>query len=392
MCCVLTCQMVRVCSEHTFATQQIIRSIAYVSITYLLHSVVDIPLDLYFHFVVEERHGFNKQTPTMYARDTLLSWVTGFLIGSPFIAMLVWIIRWAGDAFVSYLALFLLGWVLVAQILYPLVIQPLFNKLTPLPEGLLRDRVFALANSLRFPLRHVYALDGSRRSSHSNAYFYGMLPGGSKHIVLYDTLIDKATSDEVEAVLAHELGHWSHSDPLKLMFVAQLQIWFQMSLLALFIHNRSLFRAFGFPAGPSDLMPIMIGMELFQLVVLPLDTVVQFALNAIVRRIEYQADSFACQLSRPVPTASEISETTSRAEEAKVPPADALDALHKKHAEGYAQLLKQALVKLGTQNLSAMHNDPLYSAMHHSHPTLSERLLAIERIQVQQRDHVKKDK
>lgn len=353
---------------------------------FIVRSIPDIPLDIYFHFVVEEKHGFNKLTPAIYIKDTLISWVMSFLVGAPFIAAIVWIIRWAGDAFATYVAAFLLIWILIAQVLYPLLIQPLFNKLTPLPDGLLRERVFALAGSLEFPLKHVYVIDGSRRSSHSNAYFYGTLPWGPKHIVLYDTLIEKTTPDEVEAVLAHELGHWSHMDNLKLMLVAQLQIWFQMALLALFMHNRSLFDAFGFPTDKSDMLPVLIGMELFQLVVSPLDTVIEFALNAIVRRIEYQADAFACDAARPAPTPLEIQETTSQAETAGVLPKEAVSVLEKTHAEGYADLLKRALVKLGNQNLSAMHNDPLYSAMHHSHPTLAERLLAIERIQVRQCD------
>ncbi len=390
------------------------------------------PFAIYRNFVLEEKHGFNKMTPATYVKDTLTEWVLGLVIGGPLIAGVVAVIRWAGDAFVTYIVAFLLGFQIIALVLYPTLIQPLFNKLTPLPEGALRDRVFALAASLDFPLKHIYVIDGSKRSAHSNAYFYGFLPGGNKHIVIFDTLIEKSSHDEIEAVLAHELGHWKHRDTAKLLVIGQAQIFLQMSIFALFIHNRSLFSAFGFQQGgaarkfAADLfgshsatvitpyLPVVVGLELFQLVVNPLDAVLKFVLNAAVRSMEYAADSFAANLPRPPPTEAEVkaaeaynspeavAERKAQEEQEAAAAAEAVGAAPNGDGdnngvppaakvpdfkadpfqqEAYSVLLKRSLIKLGVQNLSSMHNDPLYSAYHHSHPTLAERLRAITKIE-----------
>lgn len=165
-----------------------------------------LPLSLYRHFVLEEKHGFNKMTIGTWAADWVKETLVGLVLMCPLVAGLISLMRWAGEAFVAYTVGFLLAFQILAMVLYPTVIQPLFNKLSPLPEGRLRTRVLALAGSLRFPLSKVYVIDGSKRSSHSNAYFFGVIPGGQKHIVLYDSLIEKSTPDEIEAILAHELG------------------------------------------------------------------------------------------------------------------------------------------------------------------------------------------
>ncbi|WFD43081.1 Ste24 endopeptidase [Malassezia psittaci] len=294
-------------------TNELTKSAMWVIVNTAMHELVSIPLSLYRNFVIEERHGFNKLDVKTYISDTVKEWIMGMLIGAPLVALAVWVIRWAGDYFVVYTVLFFTAIILFGTVLYPLVIQPLFNKLTPLPEGALRDRVVALASALHFPLKHLYVIDGSKRSSHSNAYFYGVIPGGSKHIVIYDTLIEKSTPAEIEAVLAHELGHWAHSDPTKLLVVSQLNLILMLSLFTLFIHNTSLFREFGFAmrAGPGihvvePYLPVMVGMELFQLVLNPSDAVLRFGINAIVRRMEYAADRFAAELPRAPKTQSEL--------------------------------------------------------------------------------------
>lgn len=243
-------------------------------------------------------------------------------------------------------------------------------------------------------------------------YFYGVLPGGSKHIVIYDTLIEKSTPDEIEAVLAHELGHWAHSDPAKLLGLSQVQIAVTMVLFSLFIHNASLFRAFGFEqtgavgssvqqakatmnrflpslvwaSPPSALrslfsarqvpvtvhatyLPLVVGLDLFQLVLHPLGSLVKFGVNAAVRRMEYAADTFAARQ----PRAPGAGPATTKA--------DTTDgAAPSQSAEPYHTLLGKALIKLHVQNLSTMHHDALYSAYHYSHPTLAERLDALDHL------------
>lgn len=161
---------------------ELAKSAMWVVVNTAMHEVIAVPLSIYRHFVIEERHGFNKLTFSTYVSDTLKEWAMGIVIGTPLIALAVWVIRWAGDYFVLYTVLLFTLIILFGTVLYPLVIQPLFNKLTPLPESALRDRVVALASALHFPLKHLYVIDGSKRSSHSNAYFYGIVPGGGKHI------------------------------------------------------------------------------------------------------------------------------------------------------------------------------------------------------------------
>ncbi|RSH90123.1 hypothetical protein EHS25_001456 [Saitozyma podzolica] len=285
--------------------------------------------------------------PWSYYHTFLKTWLLMAVIGMPILATFLKIIELAGKSFVPWLMLFMIVVQLTLQLIYPTFIQPLFNKLAPLPSGELRERVEKLAGRLGFPLKHLYVIDGSKRSSHSNAYFYG-LPW-SKHIVIYDTLMEKSSPAEVEAVLAHELGHWYFSHPTKLLLIAQFHLLFTFTLFHIFIHNRSLFSSFDFPsslavAGPNgspSSQPIIIGFMLFQMVLEPLDTVVKFLMNKQTRKYEYQADEFAVRLDK-------------------------------------TQELKDALIKLHVDNLSSPHNDPIYSAYHHSHPTLPERLRAMD--------------
>ncbi|PKI83545.1 hypothetical protein MVES_002387 [Malassezia vespertilionis] len=293
---------------------ELTQSAMWVIVTTAIREVESIPLSLYRNFVIEERHGFNKLTLSTYVADTIKEWVMGIIIGAPLTALLVAVIRWAGDYFVMYTVFLFTAIALFGNVIYPVLIQPLFNKLTPLPDGALRDRVMALALALNFPLKDLYVIDGSKRSGHSNAYFYGIIPGGNKHIVIYDTLIEKSTPEEIEAVLAHELGHWAHSDPSKLLVLMQANMVLMLSLFTLFIHNASLFRAFGFQLGvgtsnapvTESYLPVLVGLELFQLVFNPTDAVLKFAINAFVRHIEYAADRFAANLARPFPTPSQL--------------------------------------------------------------------------------------
>ncbi|SNX87339.1 probable zinc metallo-protease [Melanopsichium pennsylvanicum] len=367
---------------------EIPRSIVWMMIMFVLREVPSMPLTLYRNFVIEERHGFNKMTMRTFITDTIKEWLLGFVIGAPLISALLWIIRWAGNSFVSYVVVFLFSFQIIAMVLYPTVIQPLFNKLTPLPDGALRDRVVTLASSLKFPLKHIYVIDGSKRSSHSNAYFFGVIPGGNKHIVIFDTLIEKSTSDEIEAVLAHELGHYANNDPTKLLVLSQMQIGFTMSLFTLFINNVSLYRSFGFQVGPTliekasatsssqllNYLPIIIGLELFQLVLNPTDALIKFMLNSAIRRMEYAADRFAASLTRPGPTPSELAAAT----EFNAKEENATVKVDPHQKDEYVDLLGKALIKLHVHNLSTMHHDSLFSAYHYSHPTLAERLNALQ--------------
>ena len=189
-------------------------SLLWMSAVTLVSALPSVPLEYYYTFVIEERHGFNKSTKKLWVTDQLKQWTLIAVLGLPILAGFLKVIEYAGKAFVPYLLIFLFSIQILLQLIFPTVIQPLFNKVEPLPAGELREKVEALASQLKFPLTDLSVIDGSKRSGHSNAYFYGM--PWSKHIVIYDTLIEQSTPTEVEAVVGHELGHWSHCESSRL--------------------------------------------------------------------------------------------------------------------------------------------------------------------------------
>ncbi|KZT01940.1 uncharacterized protein LAESUDRAFT_730636 [Laetiporus sulphureus 93-53] len=341
---------------------EILQSIAYVIVLFLVSVIPSLPLSVYRTFVLEEKHGFNKTTPVLFVMDLLKGYAVGLVLVPPFLAAFLYIFKWAGDRFVPWLMAFLLAFQLVMVVLYPTVIQPLFNKLSPLAEGELRTRIEALASRLKFPLTHLYEIDGSKRSSHSNAYFYG-LPW-SKHIVIFDTLIKQSKADEVEAVLAHELGHWYHMHPTKLLLISQAHIFTILGIFPAFLHAPAVLRAFDFPADVATHPPTIVAFLLFQMIVAPFEAVVGVAMNALSRRFEYQADNFACKL-RGMLKVEEMADMGDR--------------------------LGRALITLHQENLSTVWVDWLFSAYHHSHPTLGERLRALEAFKVDESKSSKKE-
>ncbi|OJJ83755.1 zinc metalloprotease [Aspergillus glaucus CBS 516.65] len=300
----------------------------------ILSTVLSLPVSYYSTFVLEEKFGFNKQTLKLWVTDMLKGQMLGVVLGTPIISGMLKIIQFAGDSFFYYLWLFGMFVQVFAITIYPIAILPLFNKLSPLQPGELKTGVENLARKLEFPLQELYVIDGSKRSAHSNAYFFG-LPW-KKHIVIYDTLIEKSEPDEVVAVLGHELGHWSLSHTTKLFGIAQSHMFYIFALFSVFINNKSLYQSFGF----FNEQPIMIGFLLFSDALAPMDAVIKLLMNILSRRFEFQADEFAQNL-------------------------------------GYSEQLAKSLLKLQIQNLSTMDADWMYASYHYSHPILSERLQAL---------------
>ncbi|KAI9818095.1 MAG: hypothetical protein M1827_000720 [Pycnora praestabilis] len=300
----------------------------------LITTVLSLPTSIYSTFVLEEEFGFNKQTPKLFITDLLKGQALMVAFGAPILSAFLAIIQKTGNSFFSYLWLFGVAVQVLTITIYPIVILPLFNKLSPLEEGSLKTGVEGLAKRLNFPLKELYVIDGSKRSAHSNAYFYG-LPW-KKHIVIYDTLIEKSETEEVVAVLSHELGHWSLSHTTKLFGIAQAHMFYIFALFSVFINNRSLYQSFGF----HKEFPIIIGFILFSDALAPMDTVVKLLMNILSRKFEFEADAFAVKL-------------------------------------GYSTELARSLIKLQIQNLSTMDADWLYASYHFSHPILPERLGAL---------------
>jgi len=301
----------------------------------IFEMVIGLPFGLYSTFVIEERHGFNKQTLGLYFTDKLKGIALGIVFGVPVISAVIQIIKWGGPHFYLYVWGFLFIFTIFMMTIYPNLIAPLFNKFTPLEEGELRTKIEKLAQSIDFPLTKLFVVDGSKRSGHSNAYLYGFFK--NKRIVLFDTLIQQMNQQEIVAVLGHELGHWKKSHVLKMMAIGQVQVLISFFLFGQMLNSDTLYHSFGF----YDSKPTLIGLVLFfQYVMSPVDHVVGFIMNALTRKIEFEADAFAKGL-------------------------------------GYSTELKTGLIKLGVENLSNLNPDSWYSTYHYSHPPLLERLKAL---------------
>ncbi|GAA6061913.1 hypothetical protein JCM10212_000538 [Sporobolomyces blumeae] len=343
------------------SSSELRQTAAFVCVMSVLGTVLSIPEGLYKNFVMEEKHGFNKMTYKTFFTDLVKGLGLTFALEVPGICGLVALIHWVGNdailRLVAYVLAFSTALVLTLVPLGPYVIMPLFNTFTLLDKDhAVYPKVSALAARVGFPCDKIYVIDGSKRSSHSNAFVTG-LPGLSKQIVIYDTLLEKASVDEVEAILAHELAHWKFSHIVYLILMALSQIAFSLSIFVLFLSNRSLLSSFGFrstslasnlafpsktatmPTGPT-VISLFLASTLFS----PLSAFLSFVNNSITRKLEYQADSFAVDLGGDM-----------------------------------AKNLKTALVGIHEKNLAVYAVDPVYSAYNHNHPTLVERLEALDR-------------
>jgi STE24 endopeptidase len=262
---------------------EISQSLVFIFAMSLVDLVFGLPFDYYYTFVLEEKFGFNKTTLNTWIMDMVKGQALTIAFGVPIGSAFLKIIQKTGQSFFYYVWLFSLAVQVFAITIYPIVIVPLFNKLTPLEPGALKEAVEALAKKLKFPLSELYVIDGSKRSSHSNAYFTG-LPW-KKQIVIYDTLLEKSSEKEVEAVLAHELGHWKKGHTTKLLLIGQVHMFYIFALSSVFINNKSLFNAFGF----YNEQPIIIGFMLFSAVLSPTDPVLKLLMNILTRSFEYEA-------------------------------------------------------------------------------------------------------
>jgi STE24 endopeptidase len=303
----------------------------------LIGALIDLPWDLWNTFRIEQRFGFNRMTWKLYLNDQLKSLVLGALIGLPIAALILWLMGAAGRLWWLWAWGAWMGFNLLMLVIYPTVIAPLFNKFEPLADLQLKARVEGLMARCGFAAKGLFVMDGSRRSAHGNAYFTGF--GPAKRVVFYDTLISRLNGPEVEAVLAHELGHFKHKHVLKRM-VAMFAISLAgFALLGWLSGRMGFFLGLGVQPNmgpPNDALALI----LF-LLALPVFT---FFLTPVAahfsRRDEFQADAYACA-----------------------------------HAGGAD--LSSALLKLHEDNAGTLTPDPVYARFYYSHPPASERLAAI---------------
>jgi STE24 endopeptidase len=300
----------------------------------VISGILDLPFDVYRHFVLEERFGFNKMTPKLFISDLVKTVTVGAVIGFPLAWVILVLMEKAGDLWWLYAWAVWCGFQLLMLVLFPTVIAPLFNKFVPLADDKLRARIENLMRRVGFASKGLFVMDGSKRSAHGNAYFSGF--GAAKRIVFFDTLLSRLAPQEIEAVLAHELGHFKLKHIVK-----RIAVMFGLSLVLLallgYLKNQVWFYAgLGvdpLPGVPNDAMALL----LFALV-LPVFTFLFSPLASISsRKHEFEADAFAAQHSN-------------------------------------AQDLVSALVKLYEDNASTLTPDPLHSAFYDSHPPATLRI------------------
>jgi STE24 endopeptidase len=306
----------------------------FILIAGVLLGLPSLPFEWWEQFRLEQKYGFNKSTPGLWISDKIKGLLLTFAIGFPLLWALLWLVGWAGGTWWIWGFALMFGFQLLMMILYPKVILPLFNKLTPLPEGELRTRLMALGDRTGFQARTIEVIDGSKRSGHSNAYFTGF--GRFRRIVLFDTLIAQLTPEELEAVLAHEIGHYRRGHIPKLIAMSAVMMLAGFAVIAWLARSTWFNTAFGFP--PGEIAPSFL---LFAL--LRSGVTFWFAplANLLSRKYEYEADAFA------------------------------------RHAMGGPAAMIAALRKLATKNLTNLTPHRWFSGFYYSHPTLVEREAAL---------------
>ena len=299
-------------------------------------SVWDIRFDYYATFRIEEKYGFNKTTRRVYWLDTVKELFLSLVLGGVLLALVVWFYTWAGTYFWLYAWGAVTLFSVFMAMFYSQLIVPLFNKQTPLQEGSLRDKIQAFAGKVGFKLDNIYVIDGSKRSTKANAYFTGL--GPKKRVVLYDTLIDELTEEEIVAVLAHEVGHYKKRHTLRSMAVSVIQMGVLFWLFSLCVNNVALSEALG-----GDRAYFQLGLIAFAILYSPVNLILGVGMNVWSRNNEYEADAFAAR-----------------------------------YYEG--DYLVSGLKKISVKSLSNLTPHPLYEYIYYSHPSLLKRIDAIKRI------------
>ena len=327
-------QIIRSWGQHP-----LVNGLLYIAILMLLKTLISLPFSIYDTFVIEERFGFNKTTPKVFITDFLKSLALSILIGGPLLAGVLAFFQYAGSLAWLYCWLALTIVTIFLQFIAPTWIMPLFNKFTPLEDGELRSSILAYAHSVDFPLENLFVMDGSKRSTKSNAFFTGF--GKHKRIALFDTLIEKHSVAELVGILAHEIGHYKKKHILQGMIISILHTGIMFFLLSIFLSHRGLFDAFY-----MEQMSIYTGLIFFGMLYTPLEVILSIFMQLFSRKNEYEADRFAV-------------ETT-------------------KDSNPFVNALKG----LSVHNLANLTPHPFYVFLNYSHPPVLERIRAIKRINI----------
>jgi STE24 endopeptidase len=299
--------------------------------------IISLPFSIYRTFVIEERFGFNRTTPSLFIKDKIKGYLIAVFLGGSLLAMFVLFYQLSGSNFWIYAWITFSVVSILLSMFYTSFILPLFNKLSPMQAGDLRTNIERYCSKVGFKLDNLFIMDGSKRSSRANAFFSGL--GAKKKIVLFDTLVEKHSDDELVAVLAHEVGHYKKKHTRTMIALSVLQMGLMLFLLSWLIEDPAISKAFG-----ADGKSFVLGLLGFTILYTPVSLVTSLVMNILSRKHEYEADAYA--------------------------------------AETYSsQPLQTALKKLSADNLSNLTPHPLYVFFYYSHPTLLQRLQALKKLE-----------
>lgn len=318
------------------APLDIVASLYFFGILYFASDILTIPFQLYSTFVIEEKFGFNKTTPKTFILDKIKGYLLTIIVGGLILGTLIYLVFSMGQDFWMYFWVIISVFMVFVNMFYTSLIVPIFNKLKPLEDGELKSAIEKYSERVMFPLTNIFVIDGSKRSSKGNAFFSGF--GKKKKVVLYDTLIDKHTTDELVAVLAHEVGHFKKKHIIWSMVLGILQTGVMLYLLSLMIFNSEVSYAMG-----GETTAMHLNMLAFGILFSPLSKITGVLMNVFSRKNEYEADAYAVTTFDKKP-------------------------------------LINALKKLTSDNLGNLTPHPWYVFFNYSHPSLLQRIEAMERV------------
>ncbi|MEQ1637277.1 MAG: M48 family metallopeptidase [Methylococcales bacterium] len=318
----------------SFGYSSLITGVCAMGSLFLVMSLIEVPSSLYQTFVIEEKYGFNKSNYLQFFKDHMLQLGLAAVIGMPLLALILWVMDSVGSLWWLYAWAILMSFSLLMSWLYPTVISPLFNKFTPMQDGSLKERIQGLLARCGFNSQGIFIMDGSKRSGHGNAYFTGL--GNNKRIVFFDTLVESLDDEELEAVLAHELGHFKCKHTIKMLIASSVITLISFGVLGWIIDKEWFFSGLGVnnTSHAAALLLFMLVSPVFTLFMQPINAYFQ-------RKFEFEADSFAANNAK-------------------------------------ASKLISGLVKLYEENANTLTPDPLYSSFHYSHPPAAIRIAHLE--------------
>lgn len=319
-----------------YLNNEIALALTFFAILILASDILTLPFQWYSTFVIEEKFGFNKTTLKTFIVDKLKGYALGALIGGLLVSVLIYLIQQIGPAFWIWFGVMAAAFVLFINMFYTSLIVPLFNTLTPLPGGELKTSIESFARKINFPLDNIFVMDGSKRSAKANAFFSGI--GKKKKIVLYDTLIANHTTEELVAVLAHEVGHFKKKHIVWSYLLSVIQIFFTLFILSLMVFNKDLSIALG-----GTQQAIHLNLLAFGILFSPISGITGLLMSLYSRKNEFEADAYARQTYS-------------------------------------GKALADALKKLSVDSLSNLYPHPVYVFFHYSHPPLLKRLKAIQSV------------